>query len=190
MRMIVAALMLAACGSAVADQPVDMGTQACGTRIVASCFSPKGGCEAMLYKFVANAQHRVWFEDYYLTDPRMMPALNTAKNVHHIVVQGIVDKSQPGIKYSLLPKLYAAGISVKVDKQHAIFHNKIWLIDDMICTGSFNSTESADRSNAENMVCFVDAQELKLYEANYHLHDGHSDPYLGPHIPADAGQPE
>jgi hypothetical protein len=47
-----------------------------------------------------------------------------------------------------------------------------------IITGSFNFTTAAEQKNAENLLVIKDAPELvKTYEANIHMHAGHSHPY-------------
>ena len=79
-------------------------------------------------------------------------------------VRVILDQSQESAPYSLLPELLAFGFTsfgsaddtLRVDDKHAIHHNKVMIRDggfpDMAAheNGSFNFSEAAQTSNAEN----------------------------------------
>lgn len=188
-------VLLLVCFMACAADEADAdrgGSPHCATKVVSGCFSPKGGCLIMLHDMIVNAKERILFEDYYFTDTRLADALINAKASGR-VVEGILDRSQLTLKTSVLPRLGMGGVPVHVDRQHSIFHNKIMIIDKVVCTGSYNLTRSADTSNAENVICVADMDALKSYEENYNLHLAHSDPYLPPvskTIDVDGGVPE
>jgi phosphatidylserine/phosphatidylglycerophosphate/cardiolipin synthase-like enzyme len=66
-------------------------------------------------------------------------------------------------------------ITVRIDSNHAIAHNKIILIDgSTLLTGSFNFTNAAERSNAENLYIRRHCPIIAQYLANWHAHEAHS----------------
>jgi phosphatidylserine/phosphatidylglycerophosphate/cardiolipin synthase-like enzyme len=49
-----------------------------------------------------------------------------------------------------------------------IAHNKVMIIDDMhVLTGSFNWSQAAATSNAENLLLITDKEINQLYTANW-----------------------
>lgn len=68
-----------------------------------------------------------------------------------------------------------------IDSKHAIAHNNIMIIDrNTLITGSFNSTKSAEESNAENLLILKGNKLLvERYIQNFEEHKGHSEEYVG-----------
>ena len=92
----------------------------------------------------------------------------------------ILDKSQRTEKSSEADFLAHAGIRTLIDPVHAIAHNKIVIVDgQVVITGSFNFTEAAEEHNAENLLIIRDLELAKRYTQNWHMHEGHSEPYAG-----------
>ncbi len=81
-------------------------------------------------------------------------ALITAKD-RGAKIRVITDRLQSKGKYSLVSKLIDAGIAVKTNVKHKIMHHKFAIFDGKnIENGSYNWTESASKSNAENCTFF------------------------------------
>ena len=60
---------------------------------------------------------------------------------------------------------------VRGNKAHRIFHNKVMIIDsDIVVTGSYNFTNSAEKSNAENMIILRSAPLAQQYYKNFISH--------------------
>ena len=58
-------------------------------------------------------------------------------------------------------------MSVKIDSQHAIAHNKVMVIDaETVITGSFNFTKAAEDNNAENLLVIHDKVLAERYAKN------------------------
>jgi phosphatidylserine/phosphatidylglycerophosphate/cardiolipin synthase-like enzyme len=97
----------------------------------------------------------------------------------------IVDKSsarvsKSGSRSSAATYLTNAGISVWVDTQVAIAHNKVIIIDGArIITGSFNFTAAAQNHNAENLIVLEDPALASEYKANWERRRSVSTPYTG-----------
>lgn len=70
-------------------------------------------------------------------------------------IRVITDRLQSKGKYSLVSKLIDARITVKTNVKHKIMHHKFAIFDGKnIENGSYNWTESASKSNAENCTFF------------------------------------
>lgn len=143
-------------------------------------FSPHGGCTEAVVRALDAAKETVFVQAYSFTSKEIAAALDNAK-ARGVVVHVILDKSN--IKsgtYSDADFVAHHGISVLIDGRHAIAHNKIMVIDgQVVITGSFNFTEQAEHSNAENLLVIHDGALAERYLANWHDHEAHSEPYTG-----------
>ncbi len=139
-------------------------------------FSPKGGCTAAVVGELDNAKKTVMVQAYSFTSKPITDALIRAKS-RGVAVTLVVDRDQRQERYSKAPEVAAAGIATFADGKHAIAHNKIMLIDGTtIITGSFNFTNQAENSNAENLLIIKDKAGLyTAYEKNFKSHLDHSD---------------
>jgi phosphatidylserine/phosphatidylglycerophosphate/cardiolipin synthase-like enzyme len=64
---------------------------------------------------------------------------------------------------------------MRFDGSHAIAHNKVMIVDDnIVITGSFNFTNSAQTRNAENLLVLRSADLAQNYKANWLEHWKHS----------------
>ena len=71
-------------------------------------------------------------------------------------------------------------MSVKIDSEHAIAHNKVMVIDgETVITGSFNFTKAAEENNAENLLVIHDKALTERYTKNWEDHERHSEAYIG-----------
>ena len=92
----------------------------------------------------------------------------------------ILDKSQRTDQYSSEDFLANSGMSVKIDSEHAIAHNKVMIIDgETVITGSLNFTKAAEESNAENLLVIHDKALPDRYTKNWQEHVQHSEVYVG-----------
>ena len=138
-------------------------------------FSPKGGAEDMLVKYIGAAKSSVKVLAYSFTSRPIAEALSAAqkRGVH---VRVILDKSQLTAKGSQLGFLATSGVSVWVDSKHAIAHNKTIIIDDKYYeNGSFNFTNSAENSNGENAVICPSVSGAAVFSADFNKHLSHSE---------------
>jgi phosphatidylserine/phosphatidylglycerophosphate/cardiolipin synthase-like enzyme len=71
--------------------------------------------------------------------------------------------------------LAAAGAEVYLDARHAIFHDKVMVIDSVVVvTGSFNFTNAAEINNAENLLVIHSSGLAARYAENWEMHRQHS----------------
>jgi len=140
-------------------------------------FSPHRGCTGAIVRELSGARSTVLIQAYSFTSAPIGKALLDAHK-RGINVQVILDKSQRTQQYSSATFLNNQGISVKIDSQHAIAHNKVMIIDgETVITGSFNFTKAAEEYNAENLLVIRDKKLAERYTENWQEHDRHSTVY-------------
>ena len=139
-------------------------------------FSPKGGAEAAVVREINAAQHSLFVATYQLTNKRIADALIEAWK-RGVTVKVIVDKSQrPRAPGGCCAPNVAAVMPVLVDSKHPIMHDKVVVIDqETVITGSFNFSNAAEKSNAENLLVIHDKDLAKQYIDNWQLHANHSE---------------
>ena len=143
---------------------------------VAVYFSPLGGCEDAVVSQIHSAQKTIDMQAYSFTSKPIAAALVDAQS-RGVHVRAILDKKDSiDDKYNLGTYLIDNHVPTFLDGAHAIAHNKIIIIDGKtVVTGSFNFTNQAEHSNAENLVILMDKQVLAdAYEHNFEEHLGHS----------------
>lgn len=140
-------------------------------------FSPKGGCEAHVADLITSSKTKIRILAYSFTSKPIRDALINKEHPaagNPIDIGVILDRSDV-INPSVLPDLIAAGIPVWTDSMHAIAHNKVVLSDDLTTeTGSFNYTNQAERSNAENCLFVKNKTLAAEYNTNWESHKSHS----------------
>ncbi len=142
-------------------------------------FSPHGGCTEAVLLELNKAKSTILVQAYSLTSAAIAKALLDAHK-RGVKVEVILDKSQRTQKYSSATFLYNQGISVKIDAQHPIAHNKVMIIDgETVFTGSFNFTKAAEENNAENLLVIRDGKLAERYIKNWQEHGRHSEVYNG-----------
>ena len=155
---------------------------------IAVYFSPAGGCTEAAVNEINRAQQTILVQAYSFTSAPIAKALAEARQ-RGLRIIVVLDKSNLTGQYTAADFVHNASIETYIDKQHAIAHNKIMLIDNRtIITGSFNFTKQAESSNAENMLVIRDNPQLfARYVANFQHHLEHSEPYTGRVQTAGAG---
>lgn len=119
------------------------------------CFTPGHNCARFIADVIDAATRTVQVQAYHLTSREITDALLRARR-RGVDVVAIVDKSQRTEKHSKVRELAAAGIPVLVDEDPDIAHHKVIVLDPdtspVVVTGSFNFTQRAQNSNAENVL--------------------------------------
>jgi phosphatidylserine/phosphatidylglycerophosphate/cardiolipin synthase-like enzyme len=137
-------------------------------------FSPKGGCTQAVTNALNRATNEVLVAAYSFTSVPIASALNKA-HVRKVKVSAILDSSNESAQYSMIVYLRNQGIPVRVDSEHAIFHDKYIIIDrQIVLTGSFNYSKAAEESNAENLLIIRDKKLALEYIKDWEKHFAHS----------------
>jgi phosphatidylserine/phosphatidylglycerophosphate/cardiolipin synthase-like enzyme len=143
--------------------------------ILAIYFTPPAGGASGLIKQMDGAKKSIKVMAYGFTATNLAEALVRAKR-RGVDVTLIQDEKSAQNNRETLPILLAAGIEVRSDGKHAIQHNKVMLIDDdIVITGSYNFTNSAEKRNAENIMIVRSAYAAKRYADNWKIHWDHSE---------------
>ena len=130
-------------------------------------FSPGGRCTAFVAEAIAKAKGTILVQAYSFTSVPIADAL-IAAHQRGVDVKILVDRSQRKGKYTQVPRIAQAGISVSIDKVPGIAHNKVMIIDDeYVLTGSFNWTQAAETRNAENLLFINDTKINDIYKAQW-----------------------
>lgn len=139
-------------------------------------FSPNGGATNLIVNNIKQANKNIKVMAFSFTSIPIAEALVEAKK--RIDVQVVLDPENLYNKNSVINQLYSGGIAILIDKNHAIAHNKIIIIDDSkVSTGSLNFSKGAEERNAENSIMISDRRIADLYVENFNLHREHSQPY-------------
>lgn len=142
-------------------------------------FSPRGGCTEAIIKHLDSAKKTVLIQAYSFTSEPIAKALLNAHK-KGIRIEVILDKNQKTAKYSSATFFLNQGIPVRIDRRHAIAHNKVMIIDgETVITGSFNFTKQAEEKNAENLLIIRDKKLSEIYIKNWENHAKHSEAYKG-----------
>jgi phosphatidylserine/phosphatidylglycerophosphate/cardiolipin synthase-like enzyme len=137
-------------------------------------FSPKGGIEGTLVKYIGSATKSVHVMAYGFTSLPIARALIAAK-LHGVDVQVVLDRSNLAATASKLALIKTSGIPVWVDATHPISHDKVIIVDgNRIETGSYNYSNNAESANAENSMICPSIEGAALYEAHFKFHQAHS----------------
>lgn len=170
---VLAALLVAAC---VASAPPREGR-------IDVAFTPWDDAEGMLLRVIDDSRKTVRVQAYLLTSRTIARSLIEARR-RGVDVQVLADREMvlKG-ENSQIPQLVAAGIPVWLEVRYAAAHNKILLADpleegNVVATGSYNYTYSAQARNAENLVVIRDNAALaRTYHDNWLRHRRDAIPY-------------
>jgi len=149
------------------------------------CFSPPlpGGCDPIraIETAIGSARKSILVQAYEITPGPLVTAL-VAAHRRGVDVRAIVDYRQITDRRnhddaSDVEHLGAAGIPVLVDKPPGLIHDKVMIIDgEVVVTGSFNYTYSAEHRNVENLLVIRDPVLAAQYEQHWKSRAGQSRP--------------
>jgi len=143
--------------------------------ILAIYFTPPAGSAGGLIKHIDASKKTIKVMAYGFTAIPLSEALVKAHR-RGVKVQLLQDEKSAGNNSDAVNQLIAAGIEVRSDGKHAIQHNKVMLLDDdIVITGSYNFTKSAEVRNAENIIILKSAYAAKRYADNWVAHWGHGE---------------
>ena len=134
---------------------------------IQACFTPQQQCLPLILNEIKRAKKEILVQAYQLTSKRIADALIEARQ-RGVIIKVLADKSQEFTSHSQLPFLIEAGIEVLVDFRPHIAHNKIILIDKKsLVGGSYNYSDSAEKSNTENVLILKNTPILQEYRKNW-----------------------
>ena len=144
-------------------------------------FSPNGGAAHAILNGIRSAQQTILVQAYLLYSTRLAGALVRAHQ-RGVQVQVILDtNAQPhDPPVPAVALLVGTGVAVSLDERHEWAHDKVMILDrEVVITGSYNWTLSAENKNGENLLVIRDPRLAAVYTENWRHHADHSTPYRG-----------
>jgi phosphatidylserine/phosphatidylglycerophosphate/cardiolipin synthase-like enzyme len=132
---------------------------------VENYFSPADDVMDKLIRYVSGARKSIHFMAFTFTYENLANAI-IERSKAGLDVQGVIEGQDAA--QGVMAYLYCARTPVKVDGNKYIMHHKVIIIDgQVVITGSFNFTRSADVYNDENVVVIHNAAIAAQYEQEY-----------------------
>ena len=130
-------------------------------------FSPEDDFRQRLISLIENAKEKIDFLAFAFTDKTIADAL-IKKAAKGVKIRGVMDEKQNDYQSaSLYEYLKSNDISAKLDKNKFTMHDKVFIIDDTVVTGSYNFTKKANDFNNENSIVVHNEEFEKLYEKEF-----------------------
>ena len=130
-------------------------------------FSPVDGINQHVVDTINQAKQSIVFMAFSFTDDAIGQALIDAQ-ARGVSVSGVVERQSANGTGSEFPILTDAGIDVLTDGNCYIMHHKTIVVDEqVVVTGSYNFTKSAEQSNDENLLIIDSPAFAREYTAEY-----------------------
>ena len=130
-------------------------------------FAPEDEVLPVIFEQLNQAEASIRFMSFSFTVDAIAHVIQE-KAADGVMVQGIFETTGSETRFSELTPLFCAGLSVRQDGNPFILHHKVFIVDDdTVLTGSFNFSDSATRSNDENMVIIQDRNLAAQYLAEF-----------------------
>lgn len=138
-----------------------------GSTTVEVFFSPQDGIAEHVLAQIEQAEQSIRFMTFSYTSDDIAAAM-IAKLDAGLTVQGVFERQNAEGTGAEFNTLKSGGVDVLEDGNCYILHHKVILIDDQIViTGSYNFTASAERSNDENLVIINDPAIARAYQQEF-----------------------
>jgi len=136
-------------------------------------FTPPANAAAAIVKAIDASEREVLVQAYGFTHNAIAQALVRAQE-RGVKVRVLLDKKSQTSNHYVIGVLQDADIAVRQDGKHAIAHNKVMVIDqELVITGSFNFTNSAETRNAENVLILKSPDLALQYRLQWQNHWAH-----------------
>lgn len=130
-------------------------------------FAPEDDVQSKVIRYLNAAKSKIYFMAFSMTDDAIGDAL-IAREAAGVNVEGVLESRNSSSTYSELGRLVKAGVPVLTDGNSYVMHHKVIVIDGLwTITGSFNFSESAQKSNDENVIIIKSTAVAKMFEEEY-----------------------
>jgi phosphatidylserine/phosphatidylglycerophosphate/cardiolipin synthase-like enzyme len=132
--------------------------------VVEVYFSPDDGVQTRLVELLEAASESIYFMAYSFTADPLGETIRS-KAASGVTVAGVMDAEQAisntGTEYD---PFIQAGLDVRLDGIDGLMHHKVIIIDgNIVITGSYNFTLSAESTNDENVLIIHDSEIASIY---------------------------
>ncbi len=135
---------------------------------VQTWFSPDDGAAAAIVAAIESAEESIYFLAFSFTSDEIAGAMLAAQS-RGVEVAGVFEASQVRSNMgSEFERLAQAGLAVRLDGNPDNMHHKVIVIDEeIVITGSYNFSRSAEESNDENLLILHNASIAAQYLAEF-----------------------
>ena len=142
--------------------------------VIGTFFNPPDNTAQAIADSIDFAKKEVRVQAYGFTHNGIAQALVRAHQ-RGVDVKVLLDKKSQTTNQYVIDLMIGSQIQYRLDGKHAIAHNKVIVVDsDIVITGSFNFTNSAQTRNAENLLILRSTSLADSYRGNWMTHWDHS----------------
>ena len=132
-----------------------------------TCFSRTSRCDTILASLIDRAVERVHVAVYSFTSDLLAEALMRARD-RGVEVLVVVEEDQASVQGAEYLRLLNAGVNIRLDSNPYLMHHKFMVVDrDVVVTGSYNWSVSAEDRNDENFVVIISEHVNRLFEEEF-----------------------
>lgn len=129
-------------------------------------FCPEDSCKHHVLESLERARNSVTFMTFSFTDDDIGNLLIKKYN-QGVEVRGVFEKFQNNA-WNEYERLKQNGLDVRWDENKNNMHHKVFIIDEnIVITGSYNPTKSANTINDENIVIIHDKNIAKRFSTEF-----------------------
>ena len=137
-------------------------------------FTPPAGAAQAIVKAIDASSKEVLVQAYGFTHNAMAQAIVRAHQ-RGVKVSVLLDQKSDHTNRYVVDLFNNAQVTMRQDGKHAIAHNKVMVIDEnIVITGSFNFTNSAETRNAENFLILKSSPLAARYKEEWLKHWSHA----------------
>lgn len=127
-------------------------------------FSPDDGVAAHIYEILSDAQESIYFMAFSFTTDEFGEIIREQAE-NGLTVAGVMEEQQVnsniGTEYDFFKQ---AGLDVFIDGNEGQMHHKTMIVDgEIVITGSYNFSRSAEIRNDENVIIFYNEEISDFY---------------------------
>lgn len=132
--------------------------------LIENYFCPEDHCEQQVINQLNQAKNTIYFMIFSFTSNRIGNKLIELNK--NLTIVGIQEKSQNNA-YNEFEKFQKAGMNVTWDNFPGKLHNKVFIIDDIVITGSYNPTKNGNTNNDENILIIHNKKIANVYRNEF-----------------------
>jgi len=130
-------------------------------------FAPQDKISQQLADLLGTAKESIHILAYIFTSDPLAQSI-AVRGEAGVEIQGIFEKDQLNSSGNDYPRFLESGYDVHLDTNPGLMHHKVIIIDgEVVVTGSYNFTLSADEKNDENLLIIHDPQIAALFEQEF-----------------------
>lgn len=156
-------------------QDSDSATQALSrAEVLGLYFTPPADVASAVIDVINQSTSEILVQAYGFTHNGIAQALVNA-HLRGVRIKVLLDQKSETTNRYVVDLFVSNKVGLRFDGLHAIAHNKVMIVDEQIViTGSFNFTNSAQTRNAENLLVLRSNDLARHYKDNWMEHWKHS----------------